>query len=186
MKHYKLYDNYSTYFILGGLGVLYALTLGLCSFFVKQFVFDLIAETGSPDWSVILLLAIFLLPTFVIIPILSSKSHALTRYLLRCSFNEEGIYCFGLFWKSFSIPWDSIRTYGIQGYNYAYSSLVFLFFNTEKEYYKKENIAQISTSRIVFQLRDGIIPPLLEFMPLDIRVGLEKAIKESRDTYIQR
>lgn len=186
MKRYKLYDNYSTFFILGGVGMLYVLTLGLCTFFVKQFVFDSIVETGAPDLSIIPLLIVFILPTFLILPIVSHKSHALSRYLLRCRFRKEGIYCSGLLWKSFFIPWDSIRTYGIQGYSYAHASLVFMFFSVEKEYYKKEKIAQISTTRIVFQLRDDIIAPLLEFMPLDIKARLEAAIEESRDIYIQR
>ena len=186
MKHNRQYDKNSTFLVLGGMGMLYVLTLGLCSFFIKQFVFDSIGATGTPDLSIIPLLAIFILPPFVIIPIISKKTHALDRYLLRCRFSKEGIYCFGFSWKSFLIPWESIRTYGLQGYNYSHASLVFLFFSAEKEYYKKENIAQISTSRIVFQLRDDIIPPLLEFMPSDIKTRLEEAIKESRDIYIQR
>lgn len=186
MKHYGLYDNSSTFFVLGGMGMLYVLTLCLCSFFIKQFVFDSIAAIGSPDLSIIPLLTVFILPPFVIIPIISRKSHALSRYLLRCHFSKEGIYCFGFLWKSFLIPWESIHTYGIQGYSFAYASPVFLFFSTEKEYYKKERIAQISTSRIVFQLRDDIIPPMLEFMPLDIKARLEEAIKGSRDIYMQR
>lgn len=186
MKHYGLYDNKSTYFILGGLGFMYLLVVGLCTHFIKRFIFESIASTGTPDWSVIPLLAIFLVPAFVIIPILSHKSHAIDRYLLRCSFRKEGIYCFGFLWKSFAIPWDNIRTYGLQGYNYSYQSLVFLFFSAEKEYYKKENIAQISATRIVFQLRDEIIPPLLEFMPLDMKARLEEAIDESKNIYIQR
>ena len=186
MKHYGLYDNNSTFFVLGGMGMLYILTLGLCSFFIKRFVLDSIAITGAPDLSVIPLLAIFLLPPFVIIPIVSHKGHILKRYLLRCAFNKEGIYCYGFLWKPFFIPWDSIRTYGMQGYSYSYTSLVFLFFSIEREYYKRENIAKISTSRIIFQLRDDIVSPLLEFMPTDMTARLESAIKNSRDIYIQR
>ena len=186
MKHYKLYDNSSTFLILGGMGILYLLTIGLCCFFIKQFVFDSIEITGAPDLSIIPLLLIFILPPFLIIPIVSHKNHALSRYLLRCTFSSEGIFCCGFLWKSFFIPWDSIRTYGIQGYNYSYTSLVFLFFSTEKEYYRGKNIAQISINRIVFQLRDDIIPPLMEFMPLDIKIRLEEAIEKTRDIYIQR
>lgn len=186
MKHYGLYDNSSTCFILGGMGFLYILTLGLCSFFIKQFVFDSIVATGTPDLSIIPLMAVFLIPTFIIIPLVSRKSRALSRYLLRCSFRKEGIYCFGFLWKPFLIPWESIRTYGLQGYSYTYASLVFLFFSTKKEYYKKESIAQISTNRIVFQLRNDIIPPLMEFMPLDIKVRLEEAIQTSTNIFIQR
>ena len=186
MKHYGLYDNRSSFFVLGGIGILYTLTFSLCLFFIKQFVFDSLSATGAVDLSIIPLLAIFLLPPFVIIPIASHKSHAIDRYLLRCTFSKEGICCFGFLWKSFFISWDDIRTYGIQGYSYSYASLVFLFVSTKKEYYRKENIAKISTSRIVFQLRDDITDPLLEFMPLDMKCRLEESIKEFRDIYIQR
>lgn len=186
MKHYGLYDSHSTFFVLGGMGMLYVLTLGLCTFFIKRFVFESFAATGVVDWSVIPLLMVLMIPSFVVIPILSRKEHALDRYLLRCRFTQEGIYCFGLFWKPFIIPWESIRTYGMQGYGYSYVSMVFLFFSTEREYYKKERIAHISQSRIVFQLRDEIISPLLEFMPLDMRFRLEKAVRGSQNIYIQR
>ena len=186
MKHYGLYDKSTTVFILVGITMMYVIVLGLCAFFVKQFVVDAIDTTGSVDLGVIPLLAIFLIPAFVVIPLLSRKSYALERYLLRCHFSEKGIYCFGLFWKPFWIPWDEIRTYGLQGYRYSYASLVFLFFSTKKEYYKNKNIAQISPNRIVFQLRDEILPPLLEFMPSDIRLRLEEAIEKEKTLYIQR
>lgn len=186
MKHYGLYDKNTTCAILGGIGMLYVITLGLCIFFVKQFVLDAIVKTGSADLSVIPLLMLLLMPTFVVIPIASCKNHALSRYLLRCTFSKEGIYCFGLFWKAFFIPWKDVRTYGIHGCNYAYVSMAFLFVSTEKEYYKKENIAKLSKNRIVFQLHDDIICPLLEFMPLDMKSRLKGAIEESRDIYIQR
>lgn len=186
MKHYGLYDRNSTCLVLGGISILYVLTFGLCSFFVKRFVFESLSTTGTIDLSVIPLLVFFLLPPFVIIPIVSHKSHAISRYLLRCTFSKEGIYCFGFLWKSFFISWDSIRTYGIQGYNYSYVSLAFLFVSAEKEYCKKGNIAKISTNRILFQLRDDIISPLLEFMPLDMKSKLKVSIEESRDIYIQR
>ena len=61
-----------------------------------------------------------------------------------------------------------------------------LFFSTEREYYKKERIAHISGSRIVLQLREEIVSPLLEFMPQDMKIRLEPAIRESKDIYIQR
>ena len=61
-----------------------------------------------------------------------------------------------------------------------------LFFSTQKEYYRKERIACISESRIVFQLREDIVSPLLKFMPQDMKSRLEPAIRESREVYIQR
>ena len=61
-----------------------------------------------------------------------------------------------------------------------------LFFSTEKEYYRKERIAHISESRIVLQLREEMIQPLLEFMPQDMKFRLEPSIKESKEVYIQR
>lgn len=186
MKHYGLYDKYTTSFILVGMGGMYLLTLGLCVFFVKQFIFDAIAATGAPDLSVIALLAMLIFPPFVLIPALSRKSHAISRYLLRCCFRKDGIQCFGLLWKPFFIPWDGIRTYGMQGYSFSYASMVFLFFSTEKEYFKKENIAKLTRSRIIFQLRDDIIPPLMEYIPSDMKYRLTESIKESKDIYIQR
>lgn len=186
MKHYGLYDRNTTAFIVGGMSMLYLLTLGISAFNIKRFVFDAIETSGSVDMGVIPLIVIFLIPVFVVIPLLSRKSYALERYLLRCHFSEKGIYCFGLFWKPFWIPWDDIRTYGIQGYSYSYTSLVFIFFSTKKEFYRKENIAQISPTRIVFQLRDEILPPLLEFMPSDIRLRLEESIEKEKTLYMQR
>ena len=186
MKRYCLYEPSTTWFILGGMGMLYGLSLGLCVFFVRRFVFESLVATGAVDWTVIPLLMVFLLPPFVVIPILSRKERAIGRYLLRCRFTPEGIHCGGLFWKSFLIPWDKIRTYGLQVAGYAHVSMGLLFFSTEREYYKKERIAHISGSRIVLQLREEIVSPLLEFMPQDMKIRLEPAIRESKDIYIQR
>ena len=186
MKRYGLYDPSTTGFVLGGMGMLYVLSLGLCVFFVKRFVFESLAVTGAVDWMVLPLLMVFLIPPFVIIPILSRKERAIGRYLLRCRFTPEGIHCGGLFWKPFQIPWEKIRTYGLQGAGYAHASMGLLFFSTEKEYYRKERIACISESRIVFRLREDIVSPLLEFMPQDMKIRLEPAIRESKDIYIQR
>lgn len=186
MKRYTLYEPSTTGFILGGMGILYGLSIGLCTFFVKRFIIESLAATGAVDWAVIPLLMVFLIPPFAIIPILSRKERVIGRYLLRCRFTQEGIHCGGLFWKSFPIPWDKIRTYGLQVAGYAHVSMGLLFFSTEREYYKKERIAHISGSRIVLQLREEIIPPLLEFMPQDMKSRLEPAIRESREVYIQR
>ena len=186
MKRYTLYESSTTWFILGGMGMLYGLSLGLCTFFVKRFIIESLAATGAVDWMVLPLLMVFLIPPFVIIPILSRKERAIGRYLLRCRFTPEGIRCGGLFWKPFLISWENIRTYGLQVAGYAHVSMGLLFFSTEKEYYRKERIAHISESRIVFQLREEIIQSLLEFMPQDMKSRLEPAIRESREVYIQR
>ena len=186
MKRYTLYDSSTTWFILGGMGMLYGLSLGLCTFFVKRFIIESLAATGAVDWMVLPLLMVFLIPPFVIIPILSRKERAIGRYFLRCRFTPEGIHCGGLFWKPFQIPWEKIRTYGLQGAGYAHVSMGLLFFSTEKEFFKKESIARISGSRIVLQLREEIMQPLLEFMPADMKSRLEPAIRESREVYIQR
>ena len=186
MKRYTLYDSSTTWFILGGMGMLYGLSLGLCTFFVKRFIIESLAATGAVDWMVLPLLMVFLIPPFVIIPILSRKERAIGRYLLRCRFTPEGIRCGGLFWKSFLISWENIRTYGLQVAGYAHVSMGLLFFSTEREYYRKERIAHISGSRIVLQLREEIVSPLLEFMPQDMKIRLEPAIRESKDIYIQR
>ena len=182
MKRYTLYESSTTGFILGGMGMLYGLSVGLCVFFVKRFVLESLAV----DWVVIPLLMVFLIPPFVIIPVLSRKERVIGRYLLRCRFTPEGIHCGGLFWKPFLISWENIRTYGLQVAGYAHVSMGLLFFSTEKEYYSKERIAHISESRIVFQLREEIVPPLFEFMPQDMKIRLEPAIRESREVYIQR
>ena len=186
MKRYCLYEPSTTWFVLGGMGMLYGLSLGLCVFFVRRFVFESLVAAGAVDWTVIPLLMVFLLPPFVVIPILSRKERAIGRYFLRCSFTPEGIHCGGLFWKQFVIPWEKIRTYGLQGAGYAHVSMGLLFFSTEKELFKKERIARISGSRIVLQLREEIVSPLLEFMPQDMKSRLEPAIRESREVYIQR
>ena len=186
MKRYCLYDPSTTWFILGGMGMLYGLSLGLCVFFVRRFVFESLVATGAVDWTVIPLLMVFLIPPFVIIPILSRKERAIGRYLLRCRFTPEGIHCGGLLWKPFLISWENIRTYGLQGAGYAHVSMGLLFFSTEKELFKKERIARISGSRIVLQLREEIVPPLLEFMPADMKSRLEPAIREPKEIYIQR
>ena len=182
MKRCSLYDPSTTWFILGGMGMLYGLSIGLCVFFVKRFIFESLAV----DWMVLPLLMVFLIPPFVIIPILSRKERAIGRYLLRCRFTPEGIHCGGLFWKPFQIPWEKIRTYGLQGAGYAHASMGLLFFSTENEYFRKERITHISQSRIVFQLREEIVPPLLEFMPQDMKSRLEPAIREPKEIYIQR
>lgn len=183
---YKLYDSFMTYYILGGLALWYVLSIGLCCFFTKRFLIDAIRKNGSFDGTVLILYFIFLVP-LIAISVGQRKEHGIDRYFVRCTFDKEGIHCFGLFWKAFDLPWENIRTYGLQGYSFSYCSIVFLFFNTEKEIFKdKKQIARISNNRVVFQFRDEIIPPLMENMPEDMKKRLKEAVAAKRDCFVQR
>lgn len=180
MKEFKLYDNYMTYSVLGGLALMYGLVLSLCGFFVYKF---LILEQ-NPE--VYLLLAMFLIP-LVLVSFLASRQKVFSRYFIRCTINGEGIHCHGFLWGHFILPWNSVHTFGVQSRSYSYQSVKLLFFSTSQtEKTSSKELALITKNRLVFQYRNSVWEVLSSCMPEDMKIKLQDAIEHQNDGIFKR
>lgn len=174
----RLYDKQTTFTVIGGILLMYGLCLGLCGFFVYRFLI----RTFDP--AVYLLLAIVLCP-LILFPILSRKSHAFGRFLLRCRFDKLGISCYGLGWRRFTLRWDDICLYGIDGYGkHSGYSMGILFLSTDpEERFDPKHYADINAHRIVFAVRDEIWDKFDTYMPEEMKKRLMSCAKTKQNCY---
>lgn len=133
-KRYKLYDNYTTYYILVGIALMYALLAALNIWIYKKC--DAVSEK-------IALMLVLDIPGCIFL-VLAYKPQVLSRFLMRCSFDAEGIHCRSPRWGCFTLRWDEIRTYGFGGNSFSYMSASFLYFSrNEVEYVPKDMIKRL-------------------------------------------
>ena len=177
----RLYDKQATLTVIGGILLMYGLCLGLCGFFVYRFLI----LTFDP--TVFFLLGIVLCP-LILFPILSRRSHAFGRFLLRCRFDETGISCYGLGWKRFTLRWDDICLYGIDGYGkHGSYSMGILFLSTDpEEHFDPKRYAEISMRRIVFGVRDEIWGKLGTHMPEEMKKRLMACARAKQNCFYVR
>lgn len=182
-KSYSAYEEFMAYYIIFGITLMYVLAIGLSIFSVVHFSYDGIGLAFIID----------IIP-FVVIPILSYKDKGIERFYLRCRFEEDGIHCFGLFWKPFVIRWDEIKTFGRVCSSYSYASADLMIFSTEKEYYpikdkkleRTKKLMRINDKRMIIGYRDRIKMPLTEFMPKDMKKYFFDPQYGGKEFYIQR
>ena len=175
-KRYCLYDTFSTYYILGGLLFMYAGCVGICV--------DLAIKRDEMFFMACIM---FLVPAFIIMPILGRSGQLFSRYMIRCRFTEEGIMVFNPIWKRFTIRWADIHTYGMFNSSYSYVSMDLIFLSmdgTELDIPKQR--ARISKQRLVFQHRDDLWPALSEYLPADMKKHLEESMRTGRGCYVRR
>lgn len=79
-KRYKLYDNYTTYYILVGIALMYALLAALNIWIYREC--DVVSEK-------IALMLVLDIPGCIFL-VLAYKPQVLSRFLTRCSFDAEG------------------------------------------------------------------------------------------------
>lgn len=178
-KRYKLYDNYTTYFILLGLGFYYVLVIGL----------DVWAFCASDDVSSWIPFFLIITCPAVLTIVLAYKPQGFSRLLTRCSFDAEGIHCRSPRWGRFTLWWDEIRTYGFYGYSFSYMSMPFLYFSLDPAEYAPQNggeAARIGRDRIIFQYRPSIWAALTEYMPRDMVKRLDDVIRNERGGHFRR
>lgn len=178
-KRYKLYDNYTTYYILVGIALMYALLAALNIWIYKKC--DAVSEK-------IALMLVLDIPGCIFL-VLAYKPQVLSRFLTRCSFDAEGIHCRSPRWGRFTLRWDEIRTYGFYGYSFSYMSMPFLYFSLDPEEYAPQNggeVARIGRDRIIFQYRPSIWAALTEYMPRDMVKRLDDVIRNERGGHFRR
>lgn len=133
-KRYKLYNNYTTYYILVGIALMYALLAALNIWIYKKC--DAVSEK-------IALMLVLDIPGCIFL-VLAYKPQVLSRFLTRCSFDAEGIHCRSPRWGRFTLRWDEIRTYGFGVNSFSYMSASFLYFSrNEAEYMPKDMIKRL-------------------------------------------
>ena len=178
-KRYKLYDNYTTYYILVGIALMYALLAALNIWIYKKC--DAVSEK-------IALMLVLDIPGCIFL-VLAYKPQVLSRFLTRCSFDAEGIHCRSPRWGHFTLRWDEIRTYGFGVNSFSYMSASFLYFSrNEVEYVPKNGmeLLRIGRDRIIFQYRPSIWAALTEYMPKDMVKRLDDVIRNERGGHFRR
>lgn len=178
-KWHKLYDNYSTYYVSGGIALMYALITALNIWIYREC--DVVSEK-------IALMLVLDIPGCIFL-ILANKPQVFSRFLTRCSFDAEGIHCRSPRWGRFTLRWDEIRTYGFYGYSFSYMSMPFLYFSLDPAEYAPQNggeVARIGRDRIIFQYRPSIWAALTEYMPRDMVKRLDDVIRNERGGHFQR
>ena len=128
-KRYKLYDNYTTYYILVGIALMYALLAALNIWIYRE------CNVVSEKIALMLVLDVPGAAFFI----LANKPQAFSRFLTRCSFDAEGIHCRSPRWGRFTLRWDEIRTYGFGVNSFSYMSASFLYFSRNEVEYVPKN-----------------------------------------------
>ena len=178
-KRYKLYDNYTTYYILVGIALMYALLAALNIWIYKKC--DAVSEK-------IALMLVLDIPGCIFL-VLAYKPQGFSRLLTRCSFDAEGIHCRSPRWGRFTLRWDEIRTYGFGVNSFSYMSASFLYFSRNEEEYVPKNgmeLLRIGRDRIIFQYRESIWAALTEYMPRDMVKRLDDVIRNERGGHFRR
>lgn len=186
-QYYYVMDKGMTWYMLLGFAFWYALAIGLCSFFTKRFIIDVIAAGEEFDGGVLLLIAMLLGPPAYFVYNFTQLGGA-GRLLLHIRFDAEGIHCRGPFWKPFTIRWMDIRTYGMEYFSFSYLGYRFLFFSTEREYYVRDHkrMVQIKSTRITMAFRKELIAPISAYAPADIREKILEAAEKGQNCFHQR
>lgn len=178
-KRYKLYDNYSTYYIFGIVMLIFGSLTALNIWIYREC--DVVSEK-------IALMLVLDIPGCIFL-ILANKPQVFSRFLTRCSFDAEGIHCRSPRWGRFTLRWDEIRTYGFYGYSFSYMSMPFLYFSLDPAEYAPQNggeAARIGRDRIIFQYRPSIWAALTEYMPRDMIKRLDDVIRNERGGHFRR
>lgn len=170
-----LFNKKDTFIVVWGMLFLHALCVGLCVFFVYQFI------VVTYDSGVFALLFI-LIGGLTLIDVMCYRIQAVSRFLVRCSIDEKGIHCVCLGRKKWSIFWKDIRIAGIIGYATTGIGLIFLSID-KNEKYNKTTCIKISNKRIVFQAEERIWAKFSENMPGNMKLKLQRSMEEKRDCY---
>ncbi len=176
-KRIGAYDAFTQAFVISGLLIMHLLVLGLCTFFSYQFLII------SVDYSAILLICVLLVP-LIVADILGSQHQTFKRFLLYYKISASGIEGCGLGWKSWNIPWDDIRIYGLTGIT---TGMPLLFFSKNpNDDCSRKIVGQIGTQKVVLQLRNKAWDALADYMPQDMKKRLDPAIQEKREIFLKR
>ncbi len=169
-KRIGAYDAFRQAFVISGLLIMHLLVLGLCTFFSYQFLII------SVDYSAILLICVLLVP-LIVADILGSQHQTFKRFLLYYKISASGIEGCGLGWKSWNIPWDDIRIYGLTGIT---TGIPLLFFSKNpNEDCSRKIVGQIGTQKVVLQLRTKAWDALADYMPQDIKNGWNQLFRKN-------
>lgn len=176
----QIYDNYSTWFFLGGMFAIHIGTGVLLCFFICRFLI----VTYDPA---VFLLLIILIGAILICDVLCGTMQMYSRFLIRLSVDETGITCRNIGVKSWCIRWCDICTYGITGYTQSNQTFALMFFSTDpKELYNKKQIVSISKQRIIIQIRTQSLEAIRHYVPLDMKKRLDEAIAAHRNCFCKR
>ena len=170
---YGLYSKKETYLVVGGIFFLHLLVIGLCIFWCWRFLWN----NYDPGGFVLIFMFV---GGLIICDVLLTKVQGLSRFLVRCKVDCTGIHCSMPFKKQWHIAWADIRTYGLLGLNNSISYAQ-CFLSTNSSIMDGNHLTILSDKRIVFQINSPLWFALMEYLPIDIKRKLLKALKEGHD-----
>ena len=127
-----LFNKRDSIIVIGGLVIYHILVCILCFFWIKKFL------VYNYDPSVYLLIFMFVSIT-LLCDVLLYRVQVFKRFLLRCKFCNEGIYCtlFGI--RNWKIKWDDICIFGTCGYSTMNDrGIIFLSTDRNEKYDNKK------------------------------------------------
>ena len=186
-KKYSAESPESRRILIGGIGLMHALSIGCMVFFIVRF--------GVKEIYFWLLAMLFCgLLGYVDYSLYSCR--LIYRSVLRYQFKEDGIHCSGLGIKKHVIEWDSIRTYGLGGVFEAitdqYGNLlseklgfsVFYFSQEANENFREKPLRR--KSQMLLEYRKDAWEAATAYMPEDMKTNLEDCIRSRQDGFFQR
>ena len=172
----SIYDKKTSYAVIGGLAGLHILVATLCGFWIYRFLII------SYDPSVFVLLALFAGMT-ILCDVLVFKIQIVQMCLTRCYLNQTGVYSSILGIKRWSLLWDDICFFGIEGYATG-TGMVILFFSCDaKGFSKKQDMFRLSDKQVFFQISKDRWNRICQHIPPHMQKKLQKSFEREQDCY---
>ena len=179
-KKYGAIARGMSLFVVVGLAFIHILCLVFSIYFYIHFVLN-----GDKRGWVLIVLS---LACFIPADIATIRVHLYGRLFIKYQFYKDGIHCSGLGWGTFTVPWDSIRTYGYADNSYPTVSFQFFFFSQDPCENMKDirSLLILRKDRLILQYRKDAWEAVIESMPIDMKRNLEDCLRHNRGGFFRR
>ena len=179
-KKYGAVDRELSLLIILGLAFFHILTLILNIYFFTHFIMN----GDMIGWALIILPWICFIPADIIL----IKQHFFGRLFINYLFYDDGIHCSGLGWGKFTVPWNTIRTYGYADNSNKGINFRFFYFSQDsnEQLTNIRSALEIRKDRLILQYRKDAWEAAKEFMPIDMKRNLEDCLRHDRGGFFRR
>ena len=152
----------------------FALFLAVCAFLRRQFLAGVI-------------LCLVLMDVLAMLFLGFQTGCRLIRYTMRCCFTMEGITCRALFWGSYLIPWDDVRSYGCFYFTVGREKIAQIYCSANPDYFilPKSNM-KLSKRSIAFMYRADLWEAMNRTMPRDMMLHIAASLRSGNDYHGKR
>lgn len=175
---YGLYHNQDSILVVLGIFIFHFIAICLSAFFCYRFMWLVF------DPSVLVLLLV-LWGAVIVCDYSLSRVQGLTRFLIRCNVDADGLRYGVPFGRLMSLRWDKIRRYGILGFDNA-KSYVCCYVSTESVGNKRLGMEDISENFLIFQVDTNLWHATLQSMPMDMCSNLTNAVSQHKNMVFTR